>query len=155
MPKKKKKKAKAKKAKPNKSDTKKRTAETKAKVLRALGKASGIVKEACRIGGINRDTFYAWKNSDPDFSKAISNILEEQIDDVESKFLKGIREGKETSQIFYLKCKAKNRGYVERSEIKPISEEPIDLSIFTNQELREMADINDRAQARAKKQSAA
>jgi len=151
MPKKKK----AKKAKSDKTDTKKRTSESKARVLRALSNASGIVKDACRIGRIGRAVFYEWKNSDPDFSKAVSNILEDQIDEVESKFLKGIREGKETSQIFYLKCKAKNRGYVERSEIKPISEEPIDLSIFTTQELREMADIHDRANARVKKKQSA
>jgi len=150
-----KKKAKKKPNKSNKSNTIKRVAQNKAKVLKALSRSHGIIKDACKAGKISRVTFYEWKNTDKEFSSGVHEILEDQIDEVESQLLKGIRKGKETSQIFFLKCKAKNRGYVDRSEIKPVSEEPIDLSIFTTQELREMAEINDRANARAKKSASA
>ena len=98
MPKAKKRKSKAK-PKDNKSNTEKRIAKTKGKVLRALSRSHGIIKEACRIGKIGRTTFYEWKNTDMAFARTVSDILEDQIDDVESKFLEGIRAGCASRQI--------------------------------------------------------
>ena len=54
---------------------------------------------------------------DPEFAKAVEDIKEAQIDYVEGELIKNIAQGKETSIIFYLKSKAKKRGYTDKSEV--------------------------------------
>lgn len=91
-------------------------AEIKRKFPEILADTLGIVTDACKQAGISRGTFYNWCEADPDFKRACDDVNEQTIDFVESKLLQGIREGKEASQIFYLKTKAKHRGYIERTE---------------------------------------
>lgn len=81
-----------------------------------LAEHLGIVTNACKAAGIGRRTYYNWREEDPEFAKACDDVSEQTIDFVESKLLENIRDGKEASQIFYLKTKAKHRGYVERTE---------------------------------------
>jgi hypothetical protein len=104
-------------------------------VIEALEKCNGIVSAACRSVDMARSTFYQWLIDDPEFKKAVDEIQEVAIDYVESKLfekIKGVqvsrREDEEgepivyeippsdTAIIFYLKTKAKKRGYVERQE---------------------------------------
>lgn len=102
---------------PNDSARVKMTVREKKKI--ALGfyeKTMGNISATCREMGISRETFYRWCRTDKKFSKAVDDILESNIDFAESMLLKNIREGKETSLIFFLKTKGKNRGYIERTE---------------------------------------
>lgn len=113
-----------------------RTDNRKKAVLQALEEAKGIVSAACKAAGIARQTFYEWKNEDSEFAAAVEDIQEVAIDYVESKLFEKIEgvtmlgkgaeiEGEppvytippsDTAIIFYLKTKAKKRGYVERQE---------------------------------------
>ena len=52
-----------------------------------------------------------------EFAKAVEDIKEAQIDYVEGQLIKNISSGKETSIIFYLKSKARDRGYAEKLDI--------------------------------------
>lgn len=69
------------------------------------------------------------------------------LDMAEGKLLKLINEGNLSAIIFYLKCKGKGRGYVERQELTgrdggPLQaqvETKIDLSKMTDEELRVLA----------------
>ena len=70
---------------------------------------------ACKAIGIGRRTYYNWIEEDKTFKEDIDNINESLIDFTESKLLQNIKAGKEASIFFYLKCKAKNRGYMERA----------------------------------------
>tara|TARA_R110002050_G_scaffold81055_6_gene173256 strand:- start:499 stop:732 length:234 start_codon:yes stop_codon:yes gene_type:complete len=54
---------------------------------------------------------------DKEFAKAVEEIKEAQVDYVEGQLIKNISKGKETSIIFYLKSKAKDRGYAEKLDI--------------------------------------
>ena len=81
------------------------------------GKA-GNVSLTCEELGISRQTFYRWKDESKEFKKAVKDVEEGLIDFVESKLMKNIKEGKETSMIFFLKTKGKDRGYIEKTEIK-------------------------------------
>lgn len=109
--------------------------DTKKKVLEALEEKHGIVSEACRSIGLARSTYYDWINSDPDFKKAVNDVNEAAIDYVEGRLFQKISgitmKGKgssddepatyevppsDTAIIFYLKTKAKHRGYVEKTE---------------------------------------
>jgi len=53
-----------------------------------------------------------------DIKQGYSNELEKSGDFAEASLLSNIKAGDTTSIIFYLKTKFKNRGYVERSEMK-------------------------------------
>jgi hypothetical protein len=90
----------------------------KQKVLKALEETHGVVTEACKKAGLARGQFYVYMNNDEKFKKKVEEIQDSAIDYVESQLFKNIRKGNITGQIFYLKTKGKNRGYVERQEVQ-------------------------------------
>jgi len=92
----------------NKPRTKKKSA-----VLTSYEKSFGNISVTCKTVGISRETFYRWLKEDPKFKAKIEEVDESNIDFAETTLLKNIREGKETSLIFYLKTKGKKRGYIE------------------------------------------
>lgn len=83
--------------------------------IEALQKAGGIIYAACDAVGISRATFYAWRASDADFAAAVSDVLEAQVDFVESRLLQKIKDGDTTAMIYYLKTKGKHRGWSEKA----------------------------------------
>lgn len=104
-------------------------------VLEKLYDSHGIITTATQNANIARSTFYEWLGSDEEFKAAVEAVNESAIDFVESKLfqkINGIQVGKydqdgelqvyeqppsDTAIIFYLKTKAKKRGYVERQEL--------------------------------------
>lgn len=113
--------------------------DTKKALLEALETYHGIISDACRKVGVSRQTYYDWLKSDPEFKVSAEEIGEEAIDFVESKLFEKIngvtvkvngtkdeddityqQPPSDTAIIFYLKTKAKKRGYVERSEWAPV-----------------------------------
>ena len=86
-------------------------------MIEALEKSLGIVTSACKSVGINRSTHYDWLKSDEDYKAEVESIEDIAIDFAESQLHKQIKDGNPTSTIFYLKTKAKKRGYIERQEI--------------------------------------
>lgn len=100
-----------------KTTTKKKSqTRKKAAVLSAYDKSLGNVSETCKSVGISRETFYRWQREDNDFRSKVEETNEANIDFAEATLLRNIREGKETSLIFYLKTKGKKRGYIESVE---------------------------------------
>lgn len=85
-------------------------------VLLAYEKSLGNVSNACKSVGIARETFYRWLKEDPEFKEKADEVDEANLDFAETVLLKNIRDGKETSLIFFLKTKGKHRGYVEKIE---------------------------------------
>ncbi len=81
----------------------------------------------CKQMGISRSTPYDWAQADPVFKKTLDETQETQIDFVEGALMKNARGGNVTAQIFYLKCRAKHRGYVERQEITGADGAKLDL----------------------------
>lgn len=94
-----------------KQDTRKKA------MLEALEKSLGVVSTACKMVGIVRNTHYVWLRDDEEYAKAVDEISEVALDFAESKLHKKIESGDTTATIFYLKCKGKSRGYVERQEL--------------------------------------
>ena len=84
----------------------------KAALLKALKEAKGIVTTACDAVGVTRKTYYDYYNSDPEFKREADDVQEVAIDFVEGKLFEQIEEGVPTSTLFYLKTKAKHRGYI-------------------------------------------
>lgn len=89
----------------------------KSSALEAYRKSMGNIAHACRTVGIVRQTFYNWMENDPEFAQAVDDAKEEAIDVVETQLMKLINEGNVVAILFFLKTRAKARGYVERSEL--------------------------------------
>lgn len=108
----------------------------------ALEKSLGVVSIAVKKVKISRFTHYEWLKTDKTYKKAVEDVANISLDFVESKLfelIKGVKlpetkffcyEGRiisqeidknyppdNTSVIFYLKTKGKERGYVERQEV--------------------------------------
>ena len=88
--------------------------------LQAYEKSLGVLKTACEATGMCRKTIWEWRKKYPEFDDACYECEETAIDFVESRMFKKIDTGGKGSEsliIFYLKTKAKHRGYIERQEV--------------------------------------
>lgn len=90
--------------------------QTKKALIEAMQKSLGVVTQACKTVGVTRTTFYEYYNNDPEFKKACDDVNDIAIDFVESKLFKQIENGDTTAMLFYLKTKAKHRGYIQTIE---------------------------------------
>jgi hypothetical protein len=88
---------------------------TQAAILEALERAGGYISEAAKLLGTSYHTLWTRISRNPALKEAASDLLERKIDVAESKLMTGINAGNIAAIIFYLKCKAKHRGYVERA----------------------------------------
>jgi len=86
-------------------------------MIEALTKSAGNVSAACKMVGVSRQTHYAWLDKSDTYKKEYGDSLEQLKDFVETELLKNIKGGSVAAQIFWLKTKAKDRGYVERVEL--------------------------------------
>ena len=89
----------------------------KKNLLAALERSLGIVTPACKEVGISRNTFYVYYNEDEEFKKAVDDINDITLDFAENQLLKKIKEGSERSILFYMKYKARRRGYSDSIDI--------------------------------------
>lgn len=90
---------------------------TPKEIIEALDSASGIQASAARKLGTSRQTIMNYIKDNPEVKAAYDVVNETTIDKVESKLLEQVNSGNITAIIFYLKTKAKHRGYVERQEV--------------------------------------
>jgi len=86
--------------------------------LKILKKCAGLVTHACEKYGIHSQTHYNWIKDYEGFEEEVGLIQDGMIDFAESKLYENIKKGDNTSILFYLKCRGKKRGYVERQEIE-------------------------------------
>jgi Transposase len=88
----------------------------KLKVLTALVECRGIISDASQATQVARSTIYDWIAADEQFKAAVEAAREVSIDRVEKKLFDQIDKDDTTAIIFFLKTRAKKRGYVERHE---------------------------------------
>ena len=86
-------------------------------VLETYKKSLANVSATCKTNDISRTTWYEWIKDYEWFAKEVENIKEDTKDFVEGKLMQNISSGKEASIFFYLKTQAKDRGYIERTEV--------------------------------------
>ena len=82
------------------------------------GKACNV-SQTCAAINISRETWYKWARRNKDFSREINEQEAALIDFAETQLLKNIKEGKETSLIFYLKNKKPDQWNEKRFEQAP------------------------------------
>jgi len=114
---------------PTKTDTLKKA------MCDALKQSLGIVTTAIQKVGIHRSTHYSWYNNDPEYRQKVNEVIEVAHDFVESQLYNQIKDGNTTATIFYMKCKMRERGYIEKQEINLNTKRP-DLSGMTTDEIR-------------------
>ena len=118
-------------------------------MLECLVNSNGIVTVACHNAGISRKTHYDWLNSDSTYFAQVEDIQNVAIDFVESMLFKNIQQGREASIIFFLKTRAKHRGYSENVEQFKAEDEIIlpdipELESFDDfEEIAETPDIDE------------
>ena len=90
----------------------------KKRFLQALEKSLGIISQASKKSEVSRSAVYRWLEEDPEFAKKVNAVNDIVLDFAESSLHKQINDGNTTATIFLLKCKGKDRGYVERTEME-------------------------------------
>ncbi|MGI9556069.1 MAG: hypothetical protein ACR2M9_04335, partial [Cyanophyceae cyanobacterium] len=80
-------------------------------------------------------THYSWYNNDQEYRQKVNEVIEVAHDFVESQLYNQIKDGNTTATIFYMKCKMRERGYIEKQEINLNTKRP-DLSGMTTDEIR-------------------
>jgi hypothetical protein len=92
---------------------------TKKKILAVYERCYGNVQVVCDMLQIRRQTFYNYKNNDPEFKQAIEALDpdERRMDFIEDKLIQKATEGDTAVLIFLAKTKCKKRGYVEKTEL--------------------------------------
>lgn len=88
------------------------------------GSAAIITEIASRLG-CSRKCVYSWLDRDPGIKEAFEQEKESTLDLAEEKLIEQIKEGNLTAIIFFLKCRGKNRGYIERFDPFKGNGEPI------------------------------
>ena len=114
------------KKKSNKSDTIKKRIERQQEEWMEAFKNNWTISGACLKIGITRTTYYDWAKKYPEFLQRKKEIEREQIEFVESKLYKAIKEEDLTAIIFYLKCKSKKWRPYEKREISGAIKTKID-----------------------------
>ena len=79
---------------------------------------TGNIAKLCKNIGINRQTYYNWIEKDKQFKKDVEDEQEALIDFAESKLFNLINDKNPIAIFFFLKTKAKHRGYIESVEHK-------------------------------------
>lgn len=107
---------------------------TAAEVADAITESKGILASAASRLGCARNTIVNYIERYSTVKAAFDEANETTIDYVESQLLKQITAGQPAATIFFLKTKAKHRGYVERQEHK------INVSDMSDEQLQAIVD---------------
>ena len=98
------------------------------------------VTDACKRAGINRTTYYAWMDSDPQFVKDMETAKKSAVDLLEHEARSRAIKGSDTLLIFLLKGAAPDK-YKDRLEQKVTADVSIkkEISELSDDELRDIA----------------
>ena len=86
-------------------------------VAAALRASAGLRSQAAKKLGCVPSTITNYISRHKVLGKVEAEAREATLDLAEDRLIQNIREGKEASIFFYLKCKGKGRGYVEKDRV--------------------------------------
>lgn len=101
---------------------------TAAKILAAMENCGGIVSVISSRLGVHRDTVDKYIRETPELQERLAAERESFTDVAESSLMRLIREGNVAATIFFLKTKAKSRGYIERQEVQNVQPSTIEIT---------------------------
>jgi AcrR family transcriptional regulator len=91
---------------------------TNAQIQKALTDARGMVTVAARKLGVSRRTIYNRLEKSEELREALEEARDFTSDVAELKLFQAIEKGEAWAVCFYLKCQAKDRGYVEKQQVE-------------------------------------
>ncbi|CAN5459805.1 hypothetical protein BH20ACI3_BH20ACI3_41870 [soil metagenome] len=102
---------------------------SRAALIDALKENDGNMAATARRFHCSRTTVWEYVNKDPELRQTVDELSEVFIDEAESQLYKHIREGNIVATIFFLKTKARHRGYSERLELIPLRRQDIEVEL--------------------------
>ena len=124
-------------------------------MLERLSDRMGNISKACADCNIARSTHYLWLESDPEYKGEVESLTEGLIDHVEDKLIEKINgvsiakgvddDGKpivydvppsDTAIIFFLKTRAKKRGYIEKVQTELSGQ--VEIGVTFNGETKDL-----------------
>lgn len=105
---------------------------TAAEAIEAVKDSRGFITTIAKRLGCTRGNVYALMNKYPTVKQAILDEKDEMKDFAEAQLFQNIKDGKETSLIFYLKTQAKDRGYIERQELTGANGAPLQVEFIND-----------------------
>ncbi|MBA2526401.1 MAG: hypothetical protein H0V18_11580 [Pyrinomonadaceae bacterium] len=101
----------------------------RAALVEALRAADGNMSSVARRFDCHRSLIWQYVDRDEELRALTDELTEVFIDEAESQLYKHIREGNVVACIFYLKTRARHRGYSERLELIPLSRRDIEVEL--------------------------
>jgi len=98
---------------------------TPQQVADAIRTKVGFVSHAADLLGCSIKTVYSYKDKYDEVKEACAEAEERKLDLAEAKLVECVKEKKAWAVCFYLKCKGKGRGFVERQEFTGKDGEPL------------------------------
>jgi hypothetical protein len=102
---------------------------TQEQVIEALEQSKGLIAPAARTLGCSRDTIRTYLEEYTAVAQAKLDQREAVTDMAENALYAAILRGEAWAICFYLKCMAKDRGYVEKAEISGPGGKPISIKL--------------------------
>jgi len=107
----------------------KRKIPSRAALVEALREADGNMATVAKVFNCHRSLIWQYVDRDEELRALTDELTETFIDEAESQLYKHIREGNVVACIFFLKTKARHRGYSERLELIPLRRQDIEVEI--------------------------
>lgn len=101
-------------------------------VIEAIKESGGIITTICTRLNCDRNTFYGYLKSREEIRDAYEEEKEAVLDMAESALFTQIANGEFNATCFFLKCKGKDRGYVEKQEVDLNHTTPPKLEVVLN-----------------------
>ena len=102
---------------------------TPEQMVRALEESKGLIAPAARALGCSRDTIRSYIDEYAEVAEAKLDQREAVTDMAENALYAAILRGEAWAVCFYLKCMAKDRGYVERAELTGANSAPVKIKL--------------------------
>lgn len=102
---------------------------SKAALIEALREADGNQATVAKKFNCHRSLVWQYIDGDPELRELTDELTETFIDEAESQLYSHIRAGNVVACIFFLKTKARHRGYSERLELIPLSRQDIEVEL--------------------------
>lgn len=92
-------------------------------IIEALENNTGFMSQTANALKINRVTLWQYIKASPTLTEAVAQVKESLIDFAESQLKTNINDGKETSLIYFLNCKARARGYGNFKQVEIVDKD--------------------------------
>ena len=98
-------------------------------IIGALEQSRGLIAPAARALGCSRATIRSYIDEYTEVAQAKLDQREAVTDMAENSLYEAIRRGEAWAVCFYLKCMARDRGYIEKAEIAGANDAPVKIKL--------------------------